>query len=134
MGGRGYHNDVAGYLNGNRRTVEFFAVYKTPDGKIDFLKDKMSPQAPTMPIFSNTSYKIYVLVGKKGDLKSIGIYDDHHRLKKTIHLDHHEKGVGQPHVHDGDAFHHHSGDSRRPTAEEQKLIDSVYSFWKKGGR
>jgi|GEM_PF-5076678 len=35
----------------------------------------------------------------------------------------------------GDAYHHESGESRRPTPGENKLIQKVLAFWaEKGGR
>ena len=134
MGGRGYSNSVDQYLGGNRRTVEFQAAYKTEDGRIDILYDKVSPQAPTMPIFSNTAGKIYAIVGKNGEIKAIGFYDEKHILTKSIHLDHDDKPVKGAHVHVGDAYHHKSGYSRRPTPSEEKTIAYVKELWAKNRR
>ena len=133
MGGRGYKNDVDGYLIGTRRTVEFKAAYKTEDGKIDILYDIISPKAPTIPIFSNTANKIYALIGKRGTIKSIGFYDETHRLTKVIHLDHGDGGITGYHVHIGDSYHHESGNSRHPTEEEYGIIKRVLSLWKEKG-
>lgn len=135
MGGRGYHNDVRGYLNGNKRTVEFKAAYKSSDGMFDILFDTVAPQAPTMPMFSNTAGKIYAIVDKRGErIKSIGFYDQTHRLIKTIHLDHFDNNYWW-HVHEGDAYHHSSGNARDLTEEERKTVEKILKVWKsKGGR
>ena len=129
MGGRGYSNHLEWYLNGNRRTVEFQAAYKTLDGKIDILYDKVSPQAPTMPIFSNTPGKIYAVVGKNGEIKAVGFYDEKHVLSKSIHLDHDDRPIKGPHVHVGDAYHHQSGASRAPTADEARTVAFIKALW-----
>lgn len=134
MGGRGYSNHVEWYLDGNRRTVEFQAALKTPDGKIDILYDKVSPRAPTMPIFSNSAEKIYAVVGKNGEIKAIGFYNDKHVLTKTIHLDHDDRPTKGPHVHIGDAYHHKSGSSRKPTAAEEKTIAYIKDLWARKGK
>ena len=134
MGGRGYSNNVEWYLNGGKRTIEFQAAYKTEDGKIDILYDKVSPQAPTMPIFSNTADKIYAVVGKNGEIKSIGFYNDKHVLTKSIHLDHSDGNIKGPHVHIGDSYHHKSGDSRKPTRSEKEMIRHIQDMWIKNRR
>lgn len=129
MGGRGYKNDVNGYLNGNKRTVEFKSAFKTDDGKIDILYDIASPKAPTMPIFSNTENKIYAIIGKNGQIKSIGFYDEKHMLIKTIHLDHNDNKHSQ-HVHDGDNYHHISGKGRILTDSEHAITNRILNIWK----
>ncbi len=132
MGGRGFRNDVKGYLSSNRRTIEYKAVYK--DEKLDILLDIRSPKAPSMPIFSNTAGKIYVLIGKKGDLKSIGFYDERHMLTKTIHLDHSDGPNKGAHVHLGDARSHVSGNSLPLNEEEIEIVKTatrIYEEWRK---
>lgn len=132
MGGRGYKNNVIGYLTGDRRTAEFRSVWKSDDGKIDILQDKISPMAPTMPIFSNTEGKIYAILDKTGTkIKAIGFYDNTHRLIKTIHLDHDDGKIRGYHVHDGDLYHHISGYSRPPNEEETKVINKILEMWGK---
>lgn len=130
MGGRGYSNNVDGYLNGNKRTVEFKAIYKTEDGKIDILFDKVSPKAPTMPIFSNSENKIYAIVGKNNEIKSIGFYNDKHILVKSIHLDHGDNGL-KPHVHIGDNYHHQSGKGQLLSNEEIDTMNKILNLWDK---
>ncbi len=86
-----------------------------------------------MPIFSNTAGKIYVLIGKKGDLKSIGFYDERHMLTKTIHLDHIDHRM-KPHVHMGDNYHHESGNGRQLTSDEMEVVRKaarIYEEWRK---
>ena len=134
MGGRGYSNNVIGYLNSNKRTVEFEAKYKSNDGKIDILVDKISPKAPTMPIFSNTENKIYAIVGKNGEIKSIGFYNDKHILTKTIHLDHMDKPINGAHVHEGDSYHHKSNLSRALNKKEWDITNRILKIWKEKRR
>lgn len=130
MGGRGYDNDVKGYLDGNRRTVEFQAVYKSKDGKLDILYDKTSPKAPTRPIFSNTEGKIYAVIDKhRKNIKQIGFYNERRILTKVIHLDHADNGL-RNHVHVGDAYHHVSGSGRSLTSDEQNIVDKARNIWK----
>ena len=129
MGGRGYKNDASTYLADSNKIMEYTRVYMTPDEKIEFLIDVISPSAPTLPIFSNSPNKIYVLINKRmTGLKSIGIYDEHHILKESIHLDHkHNKNI--PHVHVGDAYHHSRNEGRSLTPEELKLVSDVLKIW-----
>lgn len=130
MGGRGYKNDVKNYLDGNRRTVEFKAAFKSIDGIIDILYDIQAPKNPTMPIFSNSPNKIYAVIGKNGEIKSIGFYDERHMLIKTIHLDHFDNDNKPWHVHDGDSYHHVNGVSRKLTEEEEKIVKKILKIWK----
>ena len=132
MGGRGYKNDVSGYLDGNRRTVEFKTLLMTGDGRIDILCDITSPKTPTAPIFSNSPDKIYALVGKRDKIKSIGFYDGRHMMVKTIHMDHKHDGYC-PHVHVGDSYHHDTENVRRTTAEEGIVVEEVLRLWKEQG-
>lgn len=129
MGGRGYSNNVNGYLNGNKRTVEFRAAYKSDDGKIDILYDKVSPKAPTMPIFSNTENKIYAIIGKNNEIKQIGFYNDKHILIKTIHLDHFDNNLN-PHVHLGDNYHHKSGNGLPLDEKDIEITNHILDTWK----
>lgn len=130
MGGRGYNNDVIGYLLGDKRTIEFEAKYKSKDGLIDILRDKISKKSPTLPIFSNTEGKIYALIGKRGDIKSIGYYDETHRLTKAIHLDHYDNHL-KWHVHEGDAYHHLHGKARALTSDELEMVNRILDIWNK---
>ena len=133
MGGRGYKNDVDGYLIGTRRTVEFKAAYKTEDGKIDILYDILSPKTPTIPIFSNTANKIYALIGKRRTIKSIGFYDETHRLTKVIHLNHKHKSFCGHHVHIGDSYHHDINTTRNLNMEERQITEHIIQLWKEKG-
>lgn len=101
MGGRGYHNDVKGYLNSNKRTCEYSKISEISNNKVEFIVDTVSPGGPVAPEFSNTANKIYALVNKHGTgLKSITFYDENHEQKISIHLDH---------THHGESMHMHSG-------------------------
>jgi|GEM_PF-3094751 len=133
-GGRGYKNDVIGYLTDKNRKNLYETVYQTPDGSLDIVLDKLHHEDPSMPIFSNSPGKIYALLGRNGKIKSIGFFDETHRLVKSIHLDHDDGPIKGIHVHMGDAYHHKFGESRRPTSEEEELIRKVLALWaEKGG-
>lgn len=132
MGGRGYKNDLTSYLNGDRRCEEFETFFKLDNDKIDVIQDIKTPKTPTMPIFSNTENKIYAVVGKNIQIKSIGFYDERHMLVKTIHLDHKDNKL-VPHVHIGDNYHHESGKSRKLNIEEQEITSKVLIAWKERG-
>lgn len=128
MGGRGYHNDVKGYLNSNKRTVEYAKINELSNDRIDYIRDVTSPKAPLTPEFSNSPNKVYVLLSKDGTkIKSITKYNQNHEQAYTIHLDHSHHG--QPvHVHKGTG----SGRGSIPvTAEHKKLINEVTSIFKK---
>lgn len=129
MGGRGYHNDVKGYLNSNARTSEYSKISQISNDKIDFIVDNMQPGAPLAPEFSNTAGKIYALLDKRGtNIKSITVYDDNHEQAYSIHLDHSHGGKNGPHVHSG------MKTGRKEitfTKSHQRLIDEVNSLFKK---
>lgn len=129
MGGRGYHNDVQGYLNSNGRTSEYSKISEISTDKIDFIVDSVNPNCPVAPEFSNSPNKIYVLMDRNGTgIKSVTVYDENHEQKYSIHLDHpHNKEKG-PHVHSG------LNSGRQDLAftnEHQKILDEVYDQYKK---
>ncbi len=132
MGGRGYHNDVKGYLDSNGRTSEYSKINEISTDKIDFIIDTVQPGAPLVPEFSNTADKVYVLLDKKGDnIKSVTVYDENHEQSYSIHLDHPHNDKMGPHVHSG------MNTGRKDmefTKEHQKLLDEVYSIFKKWRR
>ncbi|MCF0124303.1 MAG: hypothetical protein HUJ68_00825 [Clostridia bacterium] len=127
MGGRGYHNDVKGYLRSTGRTDEYGRVSAISNEKIDFILDLKSPNAPLIPEFSNSPNKIYALLNKDGTrVKSITIYDENHEQKFSIHLDHPHNGKNGPHVHSG----MNTGRLELPlTNQHQKIIDEVDSIF-----
>jgi len=129
MGGRGYHNDVQGYLNSNGRTSEYVRINEISTDKVDFIIDTVQPGAPLAPEFSNKAGKTYVLLDKNGtDIKSITVYDENHEQKFSIHLDHSHGGKFGPHVHSG----MNTGRKDIPfTKEHQKIIDEMNSLFKK---
>ena len=87
MGGRGYHNDVKGYLDSNKRTVEYAKISDISSDQIDFIRDVATPKTPVTPEFSNSPNKIYVLLSKDGSkIKSITKYNDNHEQVYSIHL------------------------------------------------
>lgn len=128
MGGRGYHNDVRGYLNSNGRTSEYFKISSISNDKIDFIIDSVQPNAPLAPEFSNTPGKVYALLNKYGTgIKSITVYDENHEQKYSIHLDHYHNGGKVPHVHSG----FNSGRIDIPfTNEHQKIISDINRIFK----
>lgn len=102
MGGRGYHNDVKGYLSSNKRTSDFGKLEDISTKSIDFIYDKVSPNAPWSPEFSNSPNKTYVLLNKgRNGIKSIIVFDKNHEAKYYIHLDHPHNGKSGAHVHSG---------------------------------
>lgn len=130
MGGRGYHNDVKGYLSSNKRTCEYSKISEISDSKIDFIVDTVSPKAPVAPEFSNSPNKIYALVDKHGKgIKSITFYKENYEQKVSIHLDH---------SHDGSSMHMHLGMSEGRdyvpyNHKYDKIVNKViskYKFWR----
>lgn len=128
MGGRGYHNNVKGYLDSNKRTVEYAKISEISSDQIDFIRDVTTPKTPVTPEFSNSPNKIYVLLSKDGSkIKSITKYNDNHEQVYSIHLDH---------AHNGESAHVHSGmgigRNEIPfTTEHQKIINQVNNIYKK---
>ena len=129
MGGRGYHNDVRGYLNSSGRTSEYTKLDTISNERFDFIIDSMQPHAPLAPEFSNTAGKIYVLLDKHGTgIKNITVYDKNHEQEYSIHLDHMHNGKSGPHVHSG----MNTGRKEMPfTAQHQKLIDEATAIFNK---
>jgi hypothetical protein len=126
MGGRGHHDDVEGYLNSGKRTCEYNQLGRSEDGAIDFIQDAIQPGAPLTPEFSNSPNKIYALIGKDGEIKSITYYDANHEQTKTIHMDHEHKGK-RPHAHSG------MNTGRKDvslTSSDMELIAKVNKIWK----
>ncbi len=129
MGGRGYHNDVRGYLNSRGRTSEYTRIDEISTDKVDFIIDKVKPRAPLAPEFSNTAGKTYVLLNKNGTgIKNITVYDENHEQKFSIHLDHVHGGKKGPHVHSG----MNTGRKDIPfTKKHQKIVDEMNRQFKK---
>ena len=128
MGGRGYHNDVNGYLDASGRIKEFETIYQSEDGKIDFVKDAIAFKNPTTPIFSKSSNKIYVLIGKNDKIKNISFYGENHLMIKSIHLDHRDSGLTE-HVHDGDLYNHVPNSGRPLTKDEEQIKNKVLKIY-----
>ena len=128
MGGRGYHNDVQGYLRSDARTSSYIKINELSNERIDFIQDDVKPAAPVTPEFSNSANKIYVLLDKSGTkIKNITVYDDNHEQKYSIHLDHPHKNQ-TIHVHSG----MNSGRKDIPlSSEHRKLIEEVYKIFNK---
>lgn len=128
MGGRGYHNDVKGYLDSNKRTVEYAKISEISSDRIDFIRDVTSPKTPVTPEFSNSANKIYVLLSKDGSrIKSITKYNENHEQVYSIHLDH---------SHNGEPAHVHAGigtgrNQISLNSEHLKLVDEVSAIFKK---
>lgn len=120
MGGRGYHNNVKGYLDSSGRTREYRKAFDSGYPDIDFLVDRISPEAPKNPEFSNTACKTYVLLGKNDGLKSIIFYGEDHRQKKVIALDHQHGDLGVPHVDIG--FEDTGREHRALTEAEEEFV------------
>ena len=128
MGGRGYHNNVRGYLNSSGRTSEYDKIESISNNRIDFIVDKVQPRAPLAPEFSNTADKIYVLLDKsKTKIKNITVYDKNHEQKYSIHLDHNHGSTKGIHVHSG----MNTGRKEIPlTKKHLKLINKVSAKFK----
>ena len=131
MGGRGYHGDVKGYLNSDRRTSEYGKISEISTAKIDFIYDKIARRNPAAPLFSNSESKIYALLDKRGQsIKSITIYDKNHEQAYSIHLDHDHEGRN-PHVHTGV----YKGRNEIPYSKKHKKIVSFvtnkFNQWRK---
>lgn len=131
MGGRGYHEDVVGYLDSDCRTCEYMMISEISNDEIDFIVDLVSPERPVAPEFSNSPNKIYVLFNSDcTKIKSITVYDENHLQKYSIHLDH---------FHDGELIHVHEGLNKGrvhiPLKEEHKKIikkvNDIFDKWRR---
>lgn len=131
MGGRGYHNDVVGYLRSDKRTSEYDKISAISTKNVDFIIDKTTPTKPSIPEFSNSPNKIYVLLNKsQTKIKSITVYDCNHEQDFSIHLDHYHKGSKDVHVHAG----FNRGRIDLPLLDEHKRlirdVQDIFERWK----
>lgn len=132
MGGRGYHNDVKGYLNSNKRTMEYAKINEISNDKIDFIIDSKSPSSPVAPEFSNSPGKIYALVSRNGkSIKSITVYNKDHTQKYSIHLDHPHNGKTGIHVHSGMLSGRNDIKLTQRHISLANKVTSIYENWRK---
>ena len=106
--------------------TEFKTLHKV--GNIKFIQ--YNGDNPTVPQYTATRGRVYVLVGNNGKLKSIVYFDNKLDHSKQIDLDHfHDKE--KPHTHHG--YFHSENDSAKgyakPTPKEKQMVDRVEAEW-----
>lgn len=118
MGGRGAASGKKPYGSEYRELLQY--------GNVKYV-EYIDSNASTPPLITKQPNRIYATINKNGDINTISIYGDDGRRTATINLLHNHKGIKGVHVHEG--YLHDEHGTRRPTAEEEKLIDKIKKEW-----
>lgn len=127
MGGRGAASGLDPYKGRDGKMFRYGEEFKTlwQDGNIKYVTVRNPGERPRVPQITRTPGRTYVLVGEKGQLKSVCHYGKDGKLARQIDLDHFHNGM-KPHAHDG--FDH--GEGRPMTETEIKESEHVQKRWK----
>ena len=127
MGGRGASSDLGLYRDRHGRMVAYGSEFRCilQVKRIKFVELRSQVEKPRVPIETRTPKRIYVLVGRKGELKSISFYDSKGRRRLQLDLDHPHSGIS-PHRHTG--YGHDEGVALRPS--EKRLVTIVEKIWR----
>jgi hypothetical protein len=126
MGGRGAASgvSVAGY--------EYGTEYKTliRVDNIKFVQYQISPSA-TIPLetMSAGRNRVYVLINKKGVIKSITFYNKEGKLRRQIDFGHPEHHGFSPHVHLVDKGYIHMPKAYPLTKGDKAYVEKVRRIW-----
>ena len=131
MGGRGAASGMGLYRDRYGKFVEYGTEYETvlQDGNIKFVKMRNPNDSVRVPEETRSKGRIYVTIGKNGDLKSITRYDEDGKKVLQIDLSHAHTSGGvrlQPHSHDG--YNHAEG--RPLTMVEERLVNHILKTWR----
>ena len=126
MGGRGSSSGVS--AKGKAYGTEYETLHET--GNIKYIKYNDTKSSKT-PMETMTKGRIYVTVNEKNQLKAITAYDKENKRYKQIDIS------GNPHVIDGKkelphthmGYFHDENGTRKPTANERRMIDKVKKEW-----
>lgn len=127
MGGRGASSNFL-YRDHSGKFAEYTSEYKTLHqyGKIKYVKPKNPRESVRVPEETRTKGRIYVTVGRKGELKSITKYDKNGKKCLQIDLTHPHGGL-QPHTHKG--YNHKDG--RKLSKSEVALVRRIKKEWER---
>lgn len=131
MGGRGASSGLALYRDRTGKFVEYGTEYKTvlQDGNVKFVQMRNPNDSVRVPEETRTKGRIYVTVGKRGELKCITRYDEDGRKCIQIDLTHAHTSGGvriQPHSHD--TYNHAEG--RPLNKAEERLLKHILNVWR----
>lgn len=128
MGGRGAASGLGLYRDRHGRLVaygsEFRCILQVRRIKFVTLRDEV--EKPRVPLETRTPDRIYVLVGRKGQLKAISFYDSKGRKRLQIDLDH-EHDKQKPHRHEGYDRH---GEGAKLRDSEKRLVAAIEKIWR----
>ncbi len=127
MGGRGASSGLGLYRDRHGRIVAYGSEFRCilQFRRIKFVTIRDEVESPRVPLETRTPKRIYVLVGKRGQLKAISFYDSKGMKRLQLDLDHKHKGF-KPHRHTG--YDHGDGDDAR--ASEKRLIALIAKIWR----
>lgn len=128
MGGRGAGSGLDPYKGRDGKMFRYGEEFKTlwQDGNVKYVSLRDPAQALRVPQETRTPGRIYALIGKKGDVKSICHYDNEGKIDLQIDLDVPHNRI-RPHAHDG--YRHSEG--RPVTKAEQQESDWITTRWEK---
>lgn len=125
MGGRGSASNFL-YRDRSGKFAEYGSEYKTIHqyGKIKFVQPRNTKDSVRVPEETRTKGRIYVTVGKKGELKAVTRYDKNGKKCLQIDLSHPHNGL-KPHSHKG--YNHKEG--KRLSKSEKALVRRIEKEW-----
>lgn len=129
MGGRGAASGLGLYRDRHGRIVAYGSEFRCilQFRRIKFVTIRSEVEKPRVPLETRTPKRIYVLVGRKGQLKAISFYDSEGRRRLQIDLDH-EHNKHKPHRHEGYDMH---GEGEELRASEKRLLTIIERIWRK---
>lgn len=127
MGGRGSSSNIL-YRDRNGKFAEYGSEYVTIHqyGMVKYVKPRNSKDSVRVPEETRTKGRIYVTVGRDGQLKSITRYDKNGKKCIQIDLTHFHNGL-KPHAHKG--YNHRDG--KRLSKSERALVDRIVKEWER---
>ena len=131
MGGRGASSGLALYRDRTGKFVEYGTEYKTvfQIENIKFVQMRNPNDSVRVPEETRTKGRIYVTIGKRGEIKCVTRYDKDGRKCLQIDLTHAHMSGGvriQPHSHD--TYNHAEGRSLNKT--EECLLKHILNTWR----
>jgi hypothetical protein len=123
MGGRGAASGVS--AQGYKYGTEFRTLMSVDNIKFVQYQHSKSATIPLETMSSGRS-RVYVLVNRQGELKSITFYNKDGKLKRSIDLLHGEHHGFSPHVHEG---YGHSTKAYPLTKSDKAYVEKVRRLW-----
>jgi hypothetical protein len=122
MGGRGAASGVS--AQGYRYGTEFKTLMSVNNIKFVQYQNNESAKIPKETMSSERN-RVYALINRQGNLKSITFYGKDERLRRQIDLDH-KHGKEQPHAHSG---YEHLKATVPLTKGDMAYIEKVRRIW-----